>query len=615
MPDGDKNSLSVLKHRYAELAINLGRDCRLESRDLIFLENRIMREGLPFLTIVLPTLGKALLKGISTGYFEIPNGFAAKSGTKLPRFMFALFSAVFAKNGHYLGDNASDRAVRDIHQFTGFFYKMKMDYSDEQVAEYSERFKATDAQVSSLVFDKEDPILRRATYYVTRLFGSFDPEKLVCKDGPGVTSNCSVIEKKTKKLANFPCTQLKYLSQFFLNWHEEISSVDRWPDYQSEPLVQTSKVIFVPKDSRGPRVISAEPRECQWLQQGIRDFMYSAIKSNPVTRGEIQFEDQTQNADAALRASIFKDHATLDLSEASDRISTKLVERLFSGVPELLEYLMVSRSAQTRLPTGEIVPLSKFAPMGSAVCFPVLATTIWCLLRAKLDFDMSNSMDLPMEGELDESILVYGDDIIVDAAFALSAMDTLEAYGLKVNRDKSFIACDFSESCGMDAYKGRRITPIRLRMPLYASPRLRGGRKTMPTLATASHVETCNQLAAEGRYGAALVLGAQVEENHGALPFGYEHSSYVCFHTGTILERLRSADVPRKMGYWHVVPVKDTNPDESGWSHLLRTIHSLGTHAEIPGLGVYDRYRGAKMARCRPPRGETPFPKSNWLPK
>lgn len=628
MSDGSDNSLSVSKREHLRLAIQLGYDCRLGERDIETIRNRVNREGITFLTKEIPKLGKAMLSGISTGVFQTPAGFRTKKGTVLPLFMFDVFSQIFSPDGRYLADRASDRAVADVHQFTGFFYKMEIPFSAEQEAEYSRRFLDTDAEVWQLEFDELHPVLRNASALVSEIFYDFDPAALVCKDGPGATANSTFLDKKTRKLDKLPITRWKYLHHFFVNVDHMASSVAQWPDCSSPESEATSKVIFVPKDSRGPRVISAEPRECQFVQQGLRQYMYKAIQSHSLTRNDVHFGDQTFNAGLAMEASIDKTLATLDLSEASDRVSMRLVEILFSGVPSLLEYLKVSRSVQTKLSPvverrggqevtlfkGTTTRLGKFAPMGSAVCFPVLAIVIWSLLKAKQLLLRGDNIENGWATASDV-IAVYGDDIVVDSTFALDAIETLEEFGLRVNVAKSFVACDFAESCGTDAYKGRRITPVRLRKPVTEKVPLPFNKVRRLTLDAVSHVETCNQLAAEGRYGTALTLAKLVERDYGAIPFGYPHSPYVCFHKGTILEeRLRVPDAPRKARYFTIREVTDTNQDETGWSHLLRTIHSLGVNANLPDFGEYSIPRGVEIAHGGRPKWESPFEQCTWLP-
>lgn len=145
-------------------------------------------------------------------------------------------------------------------------------------------------------------------------------------------------------------------------------------------------------------------------------------------------------------------YATLDLNEASDRVSVGLVHLLFPG--QVLPALLAARSLGTQLPDGRKVVLHKYAPMGSALCFPVLALTVWALLKAGL---------ATCDAGGQPTVYVYGDDVIVDTENSEHAMNILEAFGLKVNRDKSCTSGFFRESCGMDAFKGVCVTPVRFR--------------------------------------------------------------------------------------------------------------------------------------------------------
>jgi hypothetical protein len=98
--------------------------------------------------------------------------------------------------------------------------------------------------------------------------------------------------------------------------------------------------------------------------------------------------------------------------------------------------------------------------MGSALCFPVLATVVWAILAAGLP---DANMKRKDREAFISHILVYGDDVVVPTAHAVNATKLLESFGLKVNYDKSCISGLFRESCGMDAYKGIPVTPVRLR--------------------------------------------------------------------------------------------------------------------------------------------------------
>lgn len=195
-----------------------------------------------------------------------------------------------------------------------------------------------------------------------------------------------------------------------------------------------AKVVLVPKDSRGPRLISSEPLEVQWIQQMLMANMVHTIETHPLTRGLVNFTDQSVNRRLALRGSTEESNflVTLDMKDASDRVHSTLVRILFPNT--WVAALMAARSTATRLPNGEVVQLHKFAPMGSATCFPVEALIFWALSTATI-IDSSNSLTINGRAvtttpfatlnmlfrglercgtpACDRAVYVYGDDIIL----------------------------------------------------------------------------------------------------------------------------------------------------------------------------------------------------------
>jgi hypothetical protein len=112
------------------------------------------------------------------------------------------------------------------------------------------------------------------------------------------------------------------------------------------------------------------------------------------------------------------------------------------------------------MPDGTIVgPLEKFASMGSALCFPVEAMYFYtcCVLallkRHNLPVSRSNILHVR------RLLYVYGDDIIVPSTDAVFVLDYLQRYNCKVNATKSFWTGKFRESCGVDAYDGKVVSP------------------------------------------------------------------------------------------------------------------------------------------------------------
>jgi hypothetical protein len=68
-----------------------------------------------------------------------------------------------------------------------------------------------------------------------------------------------------------------------------------------------------------------------------------------------------------------------------------------------------------------------------------------------------------------DQVQVFGDDIIVPVDSYQILADLLHSLALKVNESKSFASGNFREACGMDAYAGYDVTPVRVRRPYSGS--------------------------------------------------------------------------------------------------------------------------------------------------
>jgi len=449
--------------------------------------NRCKREGYGFFTKSLPRLGKNLDKVLAgQGTFDC-TGFRKIPGTKIPILFGNLFNRVLDSDGGVLL-NPCVESIRSLRQVLYCFYKYELPYdkkleqkaitsfvqAEEDVCEdvkflkekFDDRLRAelhpSNARppgrpVQGYQATSEEVVhLRQARRLVHNLFAGFDVTGIVPRHGPGVVSTKEKYDQKYVFTRMNPRAQelFPFDKHMFINMDH---LCDKLQQLEAVAVKESdAQVVLVPKDSRGPRVISCEPLENQWLQQGIMRAMVAWIETHPLTRKDIRFTDQEPNRMAALAGSLHGELATLDLKEASDRVSVWLVEQLF---PEpLLGALLATRSLATKLPDGSRVSFNKFAPMGSACCFPVLATVVWALLRAG------------SAGADGKTVFVYGDDVIVETAEADRAIEQLETYGLHVNRDKSCTSGLFRESCGMDAYLGVNVTPVRFRTVWSSSP-------------------------------------------------------------------------------------------------------------------------------------------------
>lgn len=570
-------------------------DIGLHWRDIQCITRRARSEGYSFFTKTLPVLGKAFDRALSSGNFKLPTNFKKASGkSALPAFLGSLFRQVFADDGSLLS-SASAISVQQIRQVCFFAYKTNLPYTPSQEESVLNRFVETEQELQSFHVSENDPILKFGNLLVKSVFDGFDPDALAFKHGPGITSNVPVTEKFEHKLSALPSVS-HFSKHFFFNAEDGVTRLDRYPVYRTDDYFRVgtgAKVILVPKDSRGPRLISCEPAENQFIQQGILEFMVRRLESHPITGGQVNFTDQTINRELARSGSMSKKWATLDLKDASDRVHMDVFVALFKDT-RILDSLLASRSVFTTLPDGRRVGLKKFAPMGSACCFPVMATCIYAMLYAAfIGYGMLPDL-------ASRSIYVYGDDIVVPSSMAQFAMEVLERYCLRVNKDKSFVSSRFLESCGLDAFDGNDVSPIRLRtLPCKTTSLTVSPNK----LEVVSLVETANHLSRLGYSKTSGYLYSCVEQLLGSLPYGYPHSPYLNRNIlpvqGTAVEmnaqlgkRLVSR-VKHRFGelrqVWRLyrVQAKRTIKGETPFGHLMRTFPQLGSDSVVDGFGEF----------------------------
>lgn len=225
-----------------------------------------------------------------------------------------------------------------------------------------------------------------------------------------------------------------------------------------------TRVILVPKTQVTPRIIAAEPTAMQYVQQALAVAIVEGLESHPVSSPYVGFTDQRPNQAMAHCASDEGSLATLDLSEASDRVANWLVESLLEPWPTLNEAVQACRSTRAKLPDGEVIPLIKFASMGSALTFPIEAMVFSSIVVTAIHRAVSIHVSKKtLTGPLSDMVRVYGDDIICPSVAAETVIECLEAFGFKVNRRKSFWTGLFRESCGKEYWNGRDVSVTRIR--------------------------------------------------------------------------------------------------------------------------------------------------------
>lgn len=377
--------------------------------------------------------------------------------------------------------------LRFVLTFLTFMVKVWQDRSDLDTAAFRGWLQIEES-METLVVPKWVSNLRILSDF---LLEDFEVDEFLPKHGPGSTADGLRSINLKNEVSAIPYT----ISHLFLRDGVDSENDDGLNsksvllsellgDVENVPTSSLpSRLMFVPKDYKKTRSICMEPVFFQWAQQGVLRNFEQFFKRSPYLKHHIRLEDQTINQVLAQRGSITHALDTIDLSSASDSLSWDVVKVVFS--PKVLKYLQATRSTMTRLPDGSLFRLRKFAPMGSALCFPV-QSYIYSIVCAYIGICRAYGRDWEAEGALEGLDLkrayqstfksdsddrpsrlhpfsCYGDDIICDNRMTSNVVRSLLQLGFSVNIDKSFTGqSDFRESCGKWFYKGHDVTPFRL---------------------------------------------------------------------------------------------------------------------------------------------------------
>jgi hypothetical protein len=420
---------------------------------------------------------------------------------------------LYDENSH--NASAIPYLVKCVRQICLTFKKLELDCSRNREKSALENFVNIEHSFEMFTLPREerDYFSRISSVLWGSMLRDLHVSELIPKHGPGATAdrisgNQKYVWRRWHERLEpyFPIAGFGYVVT------EDGDSAFRDVEFVPKEQEQPVRVTLVPKTLKGPRVIAIEPCCMQYTQQGIRDALYSVIESHRFTAGQVNFSDQSINRSLAMKSSIDGLLATIDLSDASDRVPRELVSDMFYSNPDLWDAIESCRSTNAELPDGTIIgPLRKFASMGSALCFPIEAMYFYtvcvvALFRATgLPVTKSNTL------RVCRLVHVYGDDIIVPSTYADVVLAHLLKYNCKVNRNKTFVTGKFRESCGLDAYSGVDVTPVYLR-------RLRPENRRQASRII-SWVSTANSLYLRGYWRTSQLMFSWVEDIVGELPY------------------------------------------------------------------------------------------------
>lgn len=552
--------------------------------------------GLALFGLVYPALLKHFDKCLNAGSWQptqlVLGGSKGESDVR-PRHWWGLYSLIFTSGGT-LRRSPSIQAISLLRQIYSIGGKIKVVCHEAKVKDAVRDFVTVEEGLpapdldwgsadlsegkfggSLLDFSPEissaSPVALRVCQQVAdRIlvrFGDFVPELITPRHGPGAVSDLR--PDRTSKY-ELPTWSERLDVVFPRDWFAKTSlSDDRefvahsWNDVPAE-------LLAVPKTMKTPRLIAKEPTSNQFIQQGLLAWLAAGISKTDL-RKVIHLRDQSFNQRLALSASRTNSHATVDLSSASDRLTCRLIERIFRSRKDLLVAFNSCRTHRIIQVLDDASPmcmdLKKFSTMGSAVTFPVQSIVFAILAIGSVISSRGWRVNQDSIDRASREVLVFGDDsIIPDDSFECYTT-VLTTLSLKVNADKTFRTGKFRESCGVEAFDGYDVTPIRLRTTV----------EPAKPLSVVSLVDTANNLFLKGYWRCSSLIDKLVA--HWGIP-NKRHDSgafgRICFSDMSSL-LLAKARWDRDLHKWYIrattsVASEKTSrtAEPNGWPRLLQ---------------------------------------------
>ena len=392
-------------------------------RDLANLTLQCQIRDLAVFTLDLPNLDSLLLAGLDSGRLQLSGPYSRRVSkrVRVPRMFSGLWLRVFDSHG-CLKPDADVNAVFFLRQLAGLGKRMCVECSENRVKATMENYYDIERRLRSPTlgwdFDSlcEGPDranlrlgdclessvealplftqvmsdvaphsskdrhlldqIQRVADLIVSATEPFCPLSLsrVFEEGSrgiGFRHGHGAVSERIKnwEKSQFPSWPMKLEKVFpwALCGSTAGSPLDR-PSYHET----ASRIMTVPKTAKSPRLIASEPTAHMWCQQLILRWFESQFRS--LFEGSfIDLHDQGKSGSMVLQASLDGLHATVDLSDASDRVTCWTVERIFRRNPTLLDALHAARTRYFRDNVSEVPSFlkpKKFASQGTAVTFP-----------------------------------------------------------------------------------------------------------------------------------------------------------------------------------------------------------------------------------------------------
>lgn len=553
-------------------------------RDLETMRSRVEKEGISFFTITLPQFCNDFERSLADGKIDPTSFRSFRKNGSIPAFLQGMIGRIFNRETggiYYEQKEDIPTIVGCVRQICRAFGKIEIGCTlqREQAAFSSYTAIEQSFHVFSVPEEVHSKFIRVASVLWGPMVSSIELAKCIPKHGPGATAER--LHGNAKYSWSSWHDRLEPYFPLIDNGYplgcpsdsEELQMVSIVPEALELPV----RVVSVPKTLKSPRIIAIEPCCQQYVQQGIRDALYRAIDGNWLTAGHVNFRDQSINQRLAMKSSKTGRLATIDLSDASDRVPHDLAMEMFQSNPDLRDAIEACRSTHAQLPDGQVIgPLMKFASMGSALCFPVEAMYFYTVCVVAL-LEIHNLPVTPQTCyKVSRGVHIYGDDIIVPTMYAVSVLDYLQKYNCKVNTNKTFCSGSFRESCGEDCYDGESVTPT------YIRKQIPENRQQADRLI--SWTAAANSFYLKGYWRTASLMFKTIERILGPLPYVSENSSALgrISYLGYKSAERWNCDLQRfEIKAWVPSPV-DRTDQLNGYGALMKCFITLAVRDEIP---------------------------------
>lgn len=245
------------------------------------------------------------------------------------------------------------------------------------------------------------------------------------------------------------CVYGTALNAFQYNWDPKSCN------FSLKEFYGADKIVSVPKNYKTYRIVSPQRPIESYLSEGLRCAIASALKDDPC----ISYKDQSLSRETAFKASITGEYATIDLSQASDRIPYDFVMETFPiSISKWFPYttcryftlrgydikggiVTKSKNAKKTL----TLPYYMFGSMGSRLTYIVECIIFAAAAHVAADIAMIEDPLPPV---------IVGDDMEVDVRIVDTLFDVLRNINAIPSVEKSFYTGNYREACGAEYYHG-----------------------------------------------------------------------------------------------------------------------------------------------------------------